>query len=334
MNQGQGNGHGDDESHSVGSAASVIEGLLSDDESEDQQTDDTASNAPEEQETAEDTGEDEQQPESEDESAEAEEEQSVATPEPKKHKVKVDGQELEVTEDELLKGYSRNADYTRKTQALAEQAKAFEAEQQQVRAERQRYATQLVELEGAIKGMTQEPDWDKLRTENPEAFPEVFASWQLHQKRISDIESERQQAVSAVQADMAQQQRAVLHAEQQKLLEAIPAWKDAEVSKSERAALLAYGQDAGFNEQELHSVVDHRALVLLRKAMLFDKAEKDKAAAAAKGQEKIERARVVPPGSSAAAKPKVNEGTRRFQRLKKTGSERDAASLIELMLED
>ena len=43
-----------------------------------------------------------------------------------KYKVKVDGEEIEVTQEELLRGYMRQKDYTQKTQALAEQRRQFE----------------------------------------------------------------------------------------------------------------------------------------------------------------------------------------------------------------
>lgn len=54
-----------------------------------------------------------------------------------RHKVKVRGTEEEVEYDELLKGYSRQADYTRAKQELAEQAKAVQAMEQQIAAAQQ-----------------------------------------------------------------------------------------------------------------------------------------------------------------------------------------------------
>ena len=50
--------------------------------------------------------------------------------------VKVDGEEVEVNLDELRNGYQRQADYTRKSQSLAEQRKAYEANLQAVQQER------------------------------------------------------------------------------------------------------------------------------------------------------------------------------------------------------
>jgi len=49
-----------------------------------------------------------------------------------KIKVKVGGQEFEVTLDELRSGYMRQADYTRKTQELAEEKRALEATKQEL----------------------------------------------------------------------------------------------------------------------------------------------------------------------------------------------------------
>lgn len=43
--------------------------------------------------------------------------------------LKVDGEDITITMDELKKGYSRQSDYTKKTQELAEQRKALEAEE-------------------------------------------------------------------------------------------------------------------------------------------------------------------------------------------------------------
>jgi len=71
---------------------------------------------------------DEPQAEESDVSAEEAEYQEEVVEEAPKYRVKVNGEELEVSLDELLNGYSRTADYQKKTQSLAEQRKAVEAE--------------------------------------------------------------------------------------------------------------------------------------------------------------------------------------------------------------
>ena len=79
-----------------------------------------------------------------------EEEYEVVAEEDLKYTIKVDGEELEVGIDELKNGYQRQADYTRKSQALAEQRKeteAIQSERQQLEQERQMYANGLQMLQ-------------------------------------------------------------------------------------------------------------------------------------------------------------------------------------------
>lgn len=52
-------------------------------------------------------------------------------PEPQMYTVKVDGQELQVPLEELLNGYQRQADYSRKTQALADERRQLQAQMAQ-----------------------------------------------------------------------------------------------------------------------------------------------------------------------------------------------------------
>ena len=69
----------------------------------------------------------EEEEDSHEDQVEEEEEQQ-----PQLYTIKVDGEDVEVTLDELQNGYSRQRDYTRKTQELAEQRKSFEAKQKEV----------------------------------------------------------------------------------------------------------------------------------------------------------------------------------------------------------
>ncbi len=54
------------------------------------------------------------------------------------------------------------------------------------------------------------------------------------------------------------------------MLERIPAWKDQEVAQKEKSAISSYAKTIGFNDEEISSVVDARAVELLRKAYLYD----------------------------------------------------------------
>ena len=78
-----------------------------------------------EEEVAEESEEDE--PEAVEEESESEDDE-VEVEERKTYRVKSGGEEKEVTLQELVSGYQKGDDYTKKSQALAEQRKAVEAE--------------------------------------------------------------------------------------------------------------------------------------------------------------------------------------------------------------
>ena len=120
-----------------------------------------------EEETEEEEEADEAEEESEETDEEAEEELLYA--------VKVDGGEQEVTLDELMKGYSRQSDYTKKTQELAEGRKAigqlysqYNSEIGALQQERQQYIAALSQVvQHSLSGLEQynNIDWETLKQE-------------------------------------------------------------------------------------------------------------------------------------------------------------------------
>lgn len=322
---------------SLQSAALAFEGLLSaeEDTPPPETLPDSARKAEPDPET------DDEESEVEDESPESEEVDEAETaddadepedteeepPEPRTHRVKVDGEEIEVTEEELHKGYSRTADYTRKTQALAEERKTFQGEQTAVRTERAQYAERLASLEQAIRAVTPaEPDWVTLARENPTEYAAQRAAWDEHKRQLAEIASERETAEQTVQEDHQRAASEYLNAERARFLEAIPAWKDAAVAKREKGEMVAFAKGLGYTDAEISGVADHRVLLLLRKAMLHDRAEKSKPDV----KKVIEKVVVTKPGAGHAAKrPPASNFTRAKQRLAQTGSVKDAALAFE-----
>lgn len=274
--------------------------------------------------------------ESADDAEETDEEPEETPPAPTTHKIIVAGEELEVTTDEALKGYMRNADYTRKTQELAAARKDFaEKELPSVREERKQYATLLTQLQQTLAALTpQEPDWAAIRDNTPEEFPQKFAEWQIHQKRLTALQQEQQQALQKVQEDQQQQYTDYLAAEAAKLVAVIPEFNDPEKGKLLRESLTAYAKNVGFSEEEIGAVSDHRALILLDKARRWDEAQKRRPEIQKRVQEV---ARVALPGAKPGAAPsvkprEVTEVTRAKQRLAKTGNVKDAAAVLDFML--
>lgn len=329
----------------VSDASSRLEGLLSDDLmiTEDEQPSEQPTAPEADKPEGESTPDEPEEPAAEEpeESEEGEGETPEEPQAPQTYHVKVDGEEVEVTLDELLKGYSRTADYTRKTQKLADERAAFQQEVERVvkaelpamREERTRYATQVAQLAEVLQSLTAEPDWDKLREENPAAFAEEYAEWDRQQKRIEKLKAERDRAMQDVANDRLEQMREMLRTEQQSLVEKLPTWKQPEVAKKERDEIVSYlKDDLGLSPAEIDGIVDHRVILTVRKAMLFDRAQK--APPATKPTKTQDAPRVVKPGPAPSVKREVSDLTRAKQRLAKTHSVRDAAAAIEMLLGD
>ena len=239
--------------------------------------------------------------------------------------VKVDGKEVEVTLEELQKGYSRTQDYTRKTQQIAEARKQTEAELQAVRAEREQYAQLLGALEAQVQQSAQPNiDWDRLYQEDPIEYVRQREVMRENKEKAEAIQSEQQRLAYLSQQEQAQFMQQKLQQEQEALLAAIPDWKDAKKAQAEKALLVEFGQKIGFTPEELKSVVDHRAVLMLRKAALYD-------------QMMSKRGNIKPvtnngprpakPGAAGRVSSST-ESVRAQQRVAKTGRVDDAANAI------
>ena len=256
-------------------------------------TDDAEDDAPVEAVTAED---EDDQDEVADEDDDDSEEASIDY-----YTVKVDGDEVDVTADELIAGYQRQGDYTRKTQAVAEDRKAVEGErqqfaqaQQELHQMREHLATRLQQAEEMLQtgAGEPEPNWDQLRDEDPLEYMVQRDRFRDRQEQQRQVQQE-QEALQAQQNHVAQQQRAQhLQSEQAALLEGIPEWRDEAMAAKEKSALVTYAQQSGFSEYELANASDSRAVIALRKAMLYDalQDETPKARAKAKAAPKMVRA--------------------------------------------
>jgi hypothetical protein len=266
-----------------------------------------------------------------DESAEEQSEESEESEEqeqPQTFTVKVDGKEVDVTLDELQKGYSRTQDYTRKTQQIAEVRKQVEQETQAVRAERQQYAQLLGALQAQLQSSEPQVDLERLYNEDP-----------IEWVRQKEVLRERQEKAYAIQAEQQrlsyvgqqEQQRAMQeHLESQKdaLLAALPEWKDPKKAKAEKALVLESAKSVGFSDDDLKSVYDHRLVLLLRKAAMYDQMVSKR-----QGIKPVVNNGPRPAKPGAAGRVSTTtESTRAKQRLAKTGRVDDAASAIELLL--
>jgi len=278
--------------------------------------------------------EEEGQAEEETEEEVEEEEFDVVAEEDLKYTIKVDGEELEVGIDELKNGYQRQADYTRKSQALAEQRKeteAIQSERMQLEQERQMYANglqMLQEQQSAKLKDFESVEWESLKAEDPYQYMIKKDEYRDAQERVNNIVAE-QQAVQQEQARQAQQARAhFVQQEYTRLINALPEWGD---NKSTiRKDIQEYASSVGFRPEEINQLADHRSILVIKKAMEYDKLT-TKVAPKKKAVKKVPKVQKSGRGNSkedvAAEKAKEKRA-----RLKKSGKQDDAASLFYDML--
>ena len=269
--------------------------------------------APEE-ETSEEQSEEEEEPEEE-------EQQQTFT-------VKVDGKEVTVTLDELQKGYSRTQDYTRKTQQIAEVRKQVEAETQAVRAEREQYAQLLGALQAQLQASEPQIDLDRLYHEDPIEWVRQKEIVRERQEKLGAIQAEQQRLAQVSQYEQQRAMEMQLESQQEALLAALPEWKDPKKAKAEKALVIESAKAAGFSDEDLKSVYDHRLVLLLRKAAMYDQMVSKR-----QGIKPVVNNGPRPAKPGAAGRVSTTtEATRAKQRLAKTGRVDDAASAIELLL--
>ena len=257
-----------------------------------------------------------------------EDEESEEQEQPQTFTVKLDGKEVSVTLDELQKGYSRTQDYTRKTQQIAEVRKQVEQETQAVRAERQQYAQLLGALQAQLQATEPQVDLDRLYHEDPIEWVRQKEVMRERQEKAYAIQAEQQRLSQLSQYEQQRAMEETLSSQKDALLAALPTWKDPKTARAEKALVVESAKAAGFSEEDLKSVYDHRLVLLLRKAGLYDQMVSKR-----QGIKPVVNNGPRPAKPGAAGRVSTTtESTRAKQRLAKTGRIDDAVSAIELLL--
>jgi hypothetical protein len=248
------------------------------------------------------------------------------------HKVTLPGgEEVEVPLDEWKKGYSRHADYTRKTQAAAKRAKEIEAEFESARDARTQYADRLKKLDEMItEMMPPEPDWDTVREEQPEEYQRLYTDWQRAEKKRENLKAERERVAAEEQGE----QRAAFAAyvtEQQGILhEALPVLKDSEKAGPYIARLVKYAESIGIKREQVEQEPNAGAILVLDKARRYDAIK-----ARVASLKKPRRAPTISPGTPREKSTLLTlskEDAANRAKLKETGSEQAAVGVIDRIL--
>ena len=186
------------------------------------------------------------------------------------YKVKIDGEEAEVTLDEALSGYQRERTFHKRMNEVSQKSKAIEAESVEAKRVRDQYAEGLQQIEQALR--VPEPNWEELRrTKTNDEFASIHAEYQIQQNNLAKVQQQQQIIKTQQQAEHQEKYQNHLKAEFDTMLDRIPAWRDEKVRDAERSKVISYAKsNMGYTDDEIAQASDHRAIVTLRKAMLYD----------------------------------------------------------------
>ena len=288
----------------------------------------------EEEDAADDTDESE---ESEEQEAEDEEVEETAL-----YTVRVNGEDVEVTEDELVRGYSRQSDYTKKTQELAEYRKQLDGgvqylqnEVAQTQAARQEYVnamSQAIESNFSIAKQFENTDWERLKVEDREEYLTKRDEYREVQDKIRDLQGKQGQAYEQQNREMQAQHQKLLQDEHAKMVSILPEWGEPEKQRAIAKSVGEFALSRGYSQEELNQLVDHRSILVLMEAKAFADMQGKQLKARAK---KVKNKPKVVRSSAKKEKADANKvvRTKQMKRLHETGRVQDAASLFEDFVE-
>ena len=323
-----------------GSVEEAHEALLSLLEPEKEKPETEEATPTEEEESTEETQDESLEEESEDESeAEAEEESEGTDEEADEdplYAVTINGAEHEVTFDELLRGYSRQSDYTRKTQELSNDRKQMESLQQQynsevatIQAERQQYMeslNQIIANSSAGLDKFSNVDWQSLKDTDPIEYVTKKEEFREAQEKVQGMQQEQYQAQQRHAEESKNMRSHILKEEHGKLAAAIPEWSEPEKQKKMATEIRDYASSQGFSAEEINSLIDHRSLLVLLKASKYDAMQK----ADVKSKKLKNKPRVIRSGTGRSkGEDSKSKRTAKMKRLRSSGHVDDAASILE-----
>jgi hypothetical protein len=305
-------------SMSVNEAAGAFLGLME----PQQEAEQAAPEAPEEQEQVEAS-----------EPEELETQEVEAEPEPQRFRVKAAGEEKEVTFDELVDGYQKGLDYTKKSQSVAEQRKAVEAERiaiEQAKQARDAYSQRLSLIEQFLSKQNEGEDLNALKEVDPIGYAVKVAERTEREKQLAMVQAEQQRMA---QQRFAEQQAVLqqhIQQEARRLAEVIPEYGDEKKGNEVRQTIRSFAKEVGFTDQELSQAYDSRQVQVLWMAAQYAKLQKQKPELTKKMQD---APKMLRPGVAANQKNAADENVKKAQsQLRKSGKVSDAAALFERIL--
>ena len=239
------------------------------------------------------------------------------------YEVKVNGQTLNVTLDELLQGYQREADYTRGKQDLSLEKSRLDQTLQQSQTEINQKLAKLNELNNSAQSQLQAEyaniDFEKLYEDDPVEASKLEHKMRKRAENLQRIQYETQQAQNV-------ELQKFIQGEQSKVLSLVPEFNDPGKASKLKSDMKSYLTNVGYNDQEINTIYDSRQVLLIRDALAYDKIRR----ANPKVKKKVLNApKVMKSGTTKTNAEQVARlRNEKLNRLKKTGKVADAAKVF------
>jgi len=246
--------------------------------------------------------------------------------EPERYSVKVNGQEEQVSLDDLKQGYSGQKYVQQGMQDVAAQKKEAEAVYTALNNEIQ----QMAELYSQLQNGGFSPEPIKPTKEDFDADPIGYMQKNLeYEEQKANHDRQMAQLQQASQQNSVAQQnakQAYLQEQMQILQKEIPDFADSTKASKLREQLVSTGKSQyGYTTEEISQISDYRAIKVLHDAMKYQDIISGKSKAKVKTQSANS---VIKPGAKKMATPNAKIRSRQKAKLKDSGSIDDALNLI------
>lgn len=270
------------------------------------------------------------------EEVETEDEDSQEETESRVFKLKRGDEEIELPEEEVISLAQQGYDYTKKTQAVAEERKTVEERAQALKAQEEHFQQQIQLQQVLIKDIAkveaindqiaeyEKVDWQSFSDSDPVQAQKAFFQYQQLTNKRTQLTQELNAKHGQAQALRNQKLQQAIADGYKQLSKDIPDWSADKAQQIRTAA-----KDYGYSDQELEGIYDPRLVRLMHDAAQYRALQKARPTVENKVQNKPP---VVKPGGKDVKNVTVSKHKEAISQLRKTGGKDLGAKLIEQML--
>ena len=235
-----------------------------------------------------------------------------------RYKVQANGEEREVTIDDLKKGYMMESDYRKKTTEVARHRDEVKAKEDALTAKLQD-AEAILALQ--FEDLNSEEMLD-LKEYDRKAYEDKKEALEAKAKRLHTLKQEQIKTMQERKGES-------ISKEKELLLAALPEWLDEATLTSESKMLNGLWESMNFTEEDYNLITNHKLILISRKAALYDKLK----AAKPESKKVQHKPKSAKPGSATNPQDRNNAKTMDArQKLKQTGNMRDAQAAIRSLM--